>query len=385
MMLKLKIPFLLICLSALFSACKKEYSQEAAPLTGTSVFSFAGSPGTCTNAVVAGTYKAGTALGAANIVTIGVTVTKAGTYNISSGTVNGISFTGSGTFAATGAQTIALVGTGIPAASGSFSFNAGTNSCSFSVTVSGADVSTSVFSYSGFPGACTNATPEGTYAKGTALTAGNKVTIGVNVTTIGTYFVSTDQVNGFSFSGSGSFTALGIQTITLTASGVPAAEGTFNFTPSNDGCAFPIVVVAGTVLTDYLKCTIDGVAKTFNINLVGGLADTTTFAIGGEETSDTASASFTIGLLKTPAITTGIYNKFSATSINQVCIISYDDGVSSTGWASALLLQSGGFTVNVLTLTANTITGTFSGTLYDNDGQGTATKAVTAGSFSLNF
>jgi hypothetical protein len=66
--------------------------------------------------------------------TITATVTTVGTYSIST-TANGVTFAGSGTFSATGAQNIVLTATGTPTAAGSNSFTLNTTpNCSFSRT-----------------------------------------------------------------------------------------------------------------------------------------------------------------------------------------------------------------------------------------------------------
>jgi uncharacterized protein (TIGR02145 family) len=67
---------------------------------------------------VAGTYKVGTALTAANTITLSLNVVTAGAYTIATTATNGMTFTGSGTFAGTGAQTAVLTGSGTPTASG---------------------------------------------------------------------------------------------------------------------------------------------------------------------------------------------------------------------------------------------------------------------------
>ena len=104
---------------------------------GSSEFTFDGSPNNCTGAVVNGIYTEGVALDAGNTVDIQVNVITAGTYSINTGTVNGMSFSATGSFATTGPQTITLVGTGTPAAAGdtNFPLNIGTTSCSFLITV----------------------------------------------------------------------------------------------------------------------------------------------------------------------------------------------------------------------------------------------------------
>jgi hypothetical protein len=114
--------------------------------SGAATFTLGGSPGSCTGFTLgAGTYVVGTALGATNTVSFQVAVATAGTYSITTPTVNGISFSKSGTFASTGAQTVVLTGSGTPAAAGAFNYSAtaGANSCAFSVTATGGSVVTS--------------------------------------------------------------------------------------------------------------------------------------------------------------------------------------------------------------------------------------------------
>lgn len=72
----------------------------------------------CAGATVNGTYEEGVALNATNTIDIDVNVTSAGPYNISS-TINGMTFTASGTFTV-GATTITLIGAGTPTADGTF-------------------------------------------------------------------------------------------------------------------------------------------------------------------------------------------------------------------------------------------------------------------------
>ena len=120
-------------------SCEKEYSYENAVDTGTSsgtaVYDFAGSPGNCTSPVINGNYTAGTATSSSNYVILQVTVTTPGTFTISTALINGISFSGSGTFVTTGLQTITLTATGTPALSGSFAYLPGLYGCTFIITV----------------------------------------------------------------------------------------------------------------------------------------------------------------------------------------------------------------------------------------------------------
>lgn len=390
-MLKLKISFLLICLSVIFYSCKKEYSLEAKPQSTTAVFTLTGSPAVCTNAVIGGTYNTGVALDATNTVTIAINVTAIGSYTISTGIINGVSFAATGSFTKTGPQVVILSGTGIPLSTGSFDYIPGTNGCTFSIAVTGGGgggSGTSVFAFTGAPGTCTNATTTATFTSGITLVLSDIVTIDVNVTTAGTWSVTTPVINGIYFSGTGNFTTTGPQTIALAGGGTPVAAGDFDYTPSNNGCSFTITVIAGQVVTDFLKCTIDGVARTFNENLSGALIDPTTIAIGGDENAATPTSQFIITLTKSPLITTGTYNKFNLLiNPNIYCVAAYQDAIVPDPWAIGLLPASAGFTVTVTAYTTNPnrIEGTFSGTIYSDTGLGTITKVITAGEFGVTY
>lgn len=99
-------------------------------------FALSGSPGNCTGATVNGTYTAGTPLNASNTVLVNVNVTSPGVYTITTTTVNGISFSASGTFNITGLQQVSLKGTGTPTAAGAFNYpvSGNGNTCAISVT-----------------------------------------------------------------------------------------------------------------------------------------------------------------------------------------------------------------------------------------------------------
>lgn len=356
---------------------------------GTAVYTLSGAPGNCNGFTPGGTYLAGTALDATNIATIEVNVTTPGTYTISTNTADGIAFTGNGTFTATGTQAVQLSGTGTPVGGGTFDFTIGTNGCIFPLTVAGSSSGSGVFTYNGAPDFCTNAVFSGAYAAGSPLTSSNTVVIDVNVTTIGTYVITTNQVNGISFTGVGSFAATGAQTVVLTGAGTPLTEGDFNLTPSNNGCSFILTVdPAGSASTDFLKCTIDGVARTFNVDVQGESVDPTIFSFGGFETSAITSPYFTIVLNKSPVITTGTYNLISGTNTSTYNIPQYSDGTAQTIWTVGAVGQTGTFTVNVSVLTSNpnNIQGTFSGTIYGNNGLSTTDKkVVTNGQFNISY
>ena len=220
-----------------------------------SVGTLGGGPGACTPSTVNGVFTVGTATTATNTVQVQLSVTTAGTFNISTNIVAGFSFAGSGTITA-GTSLITLIATGTPTTAGpqTFTLTYGTNTCTFIVTVlpgAGGAVGT----LGGGPGACTPSTIIGAYLVGTPLTAGHTAQVQINVTTPGTYTISTNSVTGFSFSGTGTAVA-GTQLITLNSTGTPTTAGTQTFTVTfgTSTCTFAIVVSA----TSGAVCTLGG-------------------------------------------------------------------------------------------------------------------------------
>ena len=238
-------------------ACQKETSFEKGSSTASVGSLSVDGSGNCLGAVISGVYYKDTAIKASNYVDISVQVDTAGTYTISTDTVNGYYFKASGTFTATGTQVIRLVGGGKPLAAGTDIFTVSYNGtfCEFSVTVTAAGPppgGSAVFTI-----ACTGATPSGTYVAGTLLTASNTITLNVNVTTVGTWSVTTaPAVNNMTFTGTGTFTLTGAQTITLTATGTPTAAGVFTFTVTGGTgtCTFQCTVTA-VAIPDYFPRT----------------------------------------------------------------------------------------------------------------------------------
>lgn len=214
-------------------------------------------PGACTPSQVYGTYSVGTALNAGDTVHVQINVTTAGVYNITSNTVTGFSFAGSGT-AVSGLNTIKLTATGGPpttAGPQTFTVTFGTSTCTFVVNVTG--TVPAVFTLSGgpAPGACTPSQVYGTYSVGTILNAGDTVHIQINVTTAGTYSFGTNTVAGFSFAASGT-AVLGLNTITLIATGLPpTTAGAQTFTVSAGGTCTFVVTVAAAPAIDYFPRT----------------------------------------------------------------------------------------------------------------------------------
>jgi hypothetical protein len=142
MKLKLKYFFIVGAAVFLFTTCTKEYSLENGGIpvsggtsSGSATFILSGASGSCSAAIVGGTYLVNKPMNDSNVVNIIVTVDSVGTYDISTGAGGGISFLGSGIFTATGLQTVSLIGIGVPTTTGIYDFVPGLNGCSFAINV----------------------------------------------------------------------------------------------------------------------------------------------------------------------------------------------------------------------------------------------------------
>lgn len=224
---------------------------------GTASGTLGASAGACTPINTSGTFTQGVALTASNTATVTVTVNTVGTYTISTNTMNGVSFSKTGTFTATGVQTVILVGSGTPVSSGNqnFAVTFGSSTCNFTLNF-GAGTAPATGTLGGSPGSCTPVTPAGVYTQGVALTASNTVLVQVNVATVGSYSISTTTVNGVSFSATGTFTTTGIQNVVLTGTGTPVSSGAQSFavTFGTSTCNFSITFAA---VTDYFPTTVN--------------------------------------------------------------------------------------------------------------------------------
>ena len=197
----------------------------------------------CSAIVVNGSYTQGLSLNSSDYMTVTVNVTKAGSYTFSGNTSNGYGFTTQGTVVSIGTQKILVPGQGKPTNANqspgdlvTFNSTGGNVNCN-TLTIP-VMPPTAAFSIN-----CGTAKFNGAYVKGKALTAANTVTLNVNVSDISTgatWAVLTNTVNGISFSGSGTFSAVGNTTITLQGTGTPTGTDpiTLTFTTnSKDGAA----------------------------------------------------------------------------------------------------------------------------------------------------
>ncbi|WP_294217151.1 hypothetical protein [uncultured Chryseobacterium sp.] len=186
----------------------------------------------CAAVQIKGTYVQGRDLSTTNYLSIPVTVTKAGEYTLMATTTNGYSFFVSGTFLNTGSYTILALGQGKPVAiqTDDLAFNAN----GIDVACTPAKTVTVLSAAGTYTMSCSTATVNGIYKVGTSLTASNTITLPVTVTTLGSYSITTNTVDGISFSGSGTFTVTGTQNITLSGTGAPASTPTKTLTITSD-------------------------------------------------------------------------------------------------------------------------------------------------------
>lgn len=194
---------------------------------GKSVFTF-----DCADVEVNGSYVEGRELTTSNYLSIPVNVTKEGEYTVIATTDNGYSFFVAGTFLNTGDYTIQVPGQGTPVAVQTDELIINANGIDIDCTP---PVEVEVFSAAGtYTMSCGTATINGVYKVGTPLTAGNTITLPVVVTVLGSYTITTNIVDGISFSGSGTFTSLGNQNVTLYGEGTPGSTSTKTITITSD-------------------------------------------------------------------------------------------------------------------------------------------------------
>ena len=255
--MKKYLSYCLILVTIVIVGCQKELSFEGSntPAEGSLQSDITGD---CLPKTVNGVYEALKPLVAdSNTITISVNVLTTGNYVITTDTVNGYFFRSTGIFTTPGINTVKLRGNGTPFALGTNNFVVSFDStiCDVQVTVlpagAGGPAEFTVQG-TGAPANCSGATVAGNYIIGTALNGTNTVTLSVNVTTIGTYSVSTTATNGMLFSKAGVFSTLGVQPLILTGSGTPTgAPGTVTIPIIAGGatCNFGVPTVAGGVYT----------------------------------------------------------------------------------------------------------------------------------------
>lgn len=397
MKIKLLLFFLILTSFGILPSCEKEYSSENDYFPGTNsgvaIFTYSDSSGNCANAVINGTYKAGVATTESNTVNLKVSVSTIGTYAVSTETVNGIIFSGSGTFTSTGVQTIILFANGTPTIAGTYVYGLKSNGCFFSIPFSEAtnNNNSAVFTFPSAPNECDQVKVNGIYIVGDSLNVSHTVIgIQVNVTNPGNYYLSTVPSNGISFTGSGTFSTIGLQTVNLSGSGAPITSGQFNYSPGNNGCYFTISVLPDSpIFTDFIKCKINGVSVTFNDSVlfketqipgITPVPEVTGLDISGKVSNSSSPENILISLSKvgTSIIPGEIFDQTEFTN-GKLYLVSYTDA-NAIPWNAVPSNGITPFTITVTSKTATRVQGTFSGTLSDTAGK---IRIVTEGVFSI--
>ncbi len=204
--------------------------------------------GNCAPVTISGMFIKGGQLNDSNYIEVSVNIILPGSYEITTDTVNGYSFSGSGVFENNGTATVKLSAIGNPVIAGTDHFTITYNEsvCEATVIVIDTAQQAAVFSLEGAPGACMNYSIFGSYIKDVVLDSNSKIKIEVNVISAGAYSIHTDTINRYNFSASGTFLQTGVQSIFLTAKGTPLNEETDAFTV-NTGisiCSFDVSVLA---------------------------------------------------------------------------------------------------------------------------------------------
>ena len=245
-------------------------------------------------------------------------------------------------------------------------------------------------------GDCMPSLVNGVYAKDSLLKASNYVDITVQITQTGSYSITTDTVNGYSFSAAGDVGIIGINTIRLLGKGRPFAGGVDVFKIKFDSsiCEFNVVVSGtggggGGGSANFIKANIDG-ATTITTFDVGDTAvfDNTTFTgfagygiTGADSSGD--SIRIAVGTPGTTGPAIGTAYNVSQPVFTAGVLGNYKDILLNNFSATTMAMNPMPyFTVTITSVTATRLTGTFSGAMFMN-GTGPGTKTFTNGSFSV--
>jgi len=190
------------------------------------------SPVSCSDITVNGAYVEDSPLTSGNFLTINLNVIRSGAFSIIARTDNGYNFFLSGVALDAGALVVNIPGQGTPENVGidvlEFTGIQLENNCEVTV-----EVQTPVATYALN---CASVRVTGTFVAG-QVPQGATITIGVTVTTAGSYYIYTPATYGIRFVASGVFPAPGTYTVTL-----QLAEGSI---PTRH-LDFPIAILANT-------------------------------------------------------------------------------------------------------------------------------------------
>lgn len=196
----------------------------------------------CNAVTVSGQYLSATALTPLNYITIPIRVTKVGTYTITAmpEPSNGYYFTISGEFLATGDYSLIVPGAGTPATptpTGNIgnevkiALNDILSGCSIFIPIEDSSIKP-LYSMT-----CSNTIVNGVYKINTPLNSSNTITMTLAVDPAASgasYIITTNTVDGISFSGSGILIGGTNQTVTLQGTGTPTSMNPKNLIISSN-------------------------------------------------------------------------------------------------------------------------------------------------------
>lgn len=256
-----KIAILSLLFVFIITSCSKETSLETGALTGNANASLLDVAGSCQDIAVKGNYAVDSILNDSNFINVKINFLTPGKYLVATDTVNGMWFRDSGFSTVTGTQTIKIKGFGKPLLPGDHAFIAqlNTSACLFNVNVTGSVGIGAIYSLVSTGSTCSATTSSGTYTAGTPLAAANTLTVKVNVTSIGSYAIGTNTVNGIRFVATGSFTATGAQDVILIGTGTPSSAGTYTFNVASTAgtCQCSLLVNPSAAASDYFPTTLN--------------------------------------------------------------------------------------------------------------------------------
>lgn len=226
----------------------------------------------CNAVTVSGQYLSATALTPANYITVPVKVTKVGTYNITAmpDPANGYYFTISGEFLATGNYNIIVPGAGTPTTPTPTGTQGNEVKISLNDVLSGCSVFIPIEDSSIKPlytMNCSATKVNGVYKINTPLTGSNTITMTLAVDPAASgasYIITTNTVDGISFSGSGILIGGTNQVVTLYGTGTPTSMDPKRFTITSNSKS-DVTTCSATVTIAYTKKKVLSIGTYANI------------------------------------------------------------------------------------------------------------------------
>jgi len=246
----------LFAIPILLFSCQRELFFETLPSAG----SLLDSSGNCLPKTVNGTYAEGYHTNDSNFINVAVHVTRPGAFSVTTNTVNGYSFSATGSFADTGINSVKLTAAGTPVNAGInvFTVSYDSSQCLIRLVVQPLGNNPAVYTLQGAPDTCYPVNVAGTYITDVSLNNQDSITLSLMVTVAGTWSINTNEVNRYKFYGSG-VVGTGLQKITLKGIGTPLNSGTdiFTVTAGGSSCTFAVNVTKPVITTgtDYFPLT----------------------------------------------------------------------------------------------------------------------------------